>query len=134
MNEDERALDLLAVLHFVLAGLTVLIGLIPVIHVILGALMVTGRLQDSAPPPPWVGWAFIGMGIVFILFAWVMAGLTAACGYMLKRRRARTFCVVAAAIECLNMPFGTVLGILTLIALNRLSVIGLFENATPPPA
>ena len=37
------------------------------------------------------------------------------------------YCMVIASLECLFMPFGTVLGIFTLILLNKDSVIEIFE-------
>jgi hypothetical protein len=44
------------------------------------------------------------------------------------------FCLVMASITCMFMPFGTVLGVFTLIVLMRPSVKPLFEGqaANPP--
>jgi hypothetical protein len=51
----------------------------------------------------------------------------------MAKRRGRVFSFVVAAILCLFMPFGSVLGIFTIIVLNRLSVRQLYEmeSATP---
>ena len=38
------------------------------------------------------------------------------------------YCFVVAAIECILIPFGTVLGVFTIIALSRPSVKVLFES------
>jgi hypothetical protein len=38
-----------------------------------------------------------------------------------------------AAVECLFMPFGTVLGIFTIVVLNRDSVKPLFATPPMPP-
>ena len=40
-------------------------------------------------------------------------------GYFLLTRRHRTACIVMAAISCIGVPFGTLLGVLALIALTR---------------
>jgi hypothetical protein len=37
-------------------------------------------------------------------------------------------CFVVAAIECIFMPFGTVLGVFTIIVLSRPSVKALFQS------
>ncbi len=38
------------------------------------------------------------------------------------------FCFVMGCVECLFMPFGTVLGAFTILVLNRQSVKGLFVS------
>lgn len=44
----------------------------------------------------------------------------------LSRRRHHVFCLVIAGIECLVMPFGTVLGVFTIIVLTKESVREMF--------
>jgi hypothetical protein len=41
-----------------------------------------------------------------------------------------TICFVMACGECMFMPFGTVLGVFTILVLNRQSVKGLFAPGT----
>ena len=48
-----------------------------------------------------------------------------------SRRKHYTFCFVMACVECLSVPFGTVLGVFTILVLNRASVKELFN---PKPA
>jgi hypothetical protein len=59
-------------------------------------------------------------------------------GRYLSRHVNRTFCLVVAGIECVFTPFGTVLGVFTIIVLMRDSVRELFEgsggNAQAPEA
>ena len=43
-------------------------------------------------------------------------------GFFLRQRRRRTFSLVMAGINCMNMPLGTVLGVFTVIVLLRESV------------
>lgn len=49
-------------------------------------------------------------------------------GRCLARRRNRLFSFVMAAFLCMFMPFGTVLGIFTIIVLSRESVKRLYES------
>ena len=43
---------------------------------------------------------------------WALAGAIVMAGYYLSKRRYYTFCLVVAGVECIFMPFGTVLGII----------------------
>ena len=56
----------------------------------------------------------------------------ALAGRYLLQRTHYTFCLVVAAIACLLMPFGTALGIFTIIVLMRPSVREMFEGAPRP--
>jgi hypothetical protein len=52
----------------------------------------------------------------------------------LKRHTNYTYCLVVAAIECMFTPFGTVLGVLTIIVLVRPTVKALFGVSQLPQA
>jgi len=127
MTQDEQHLDLLAVFHYVVGGLTALFSCFFLVHVAMGLAMVAGAFDKGPnPPPEFVGWILIVTGSVFVLTGWILAGLIIVAGRKLHRRRARTFCLVIAGIECLLWPFGTVLGVFTIIVLSRESVCNLF--------
>ena len=49
-------------------------------------------------------------------------------GRCLSRRKAYSFTLVIACIECLFVPFGTILGVFTIVALSRESVKASFER------
>lgn len=120
-------MDLLAIFHYVVGGLTALFACIPLIHVTIGIFLLTGDMSGPNPPPAAVGWLFIVLGSAFSMGGWTLAAFMIAAGRRLKQRRSRTFCMVVAGIECLVMPFGTVLGVLTLILLNKESAAALFD-------
>ena len=67
------------------------------------------------------------LGAFFILLGWVFAVLVLVAGRLIARRKYYTFCFVVACVECLFMPFGTVLGVFTILVLNRQSVKELFN-------
>ena len=138
--QDAEHLKLLAVFHYVLAGLAALVGSIPIIHVVLGVAMVSGKFPLGPPPgssshssgmPPEFGWLFIVMGSVFILISWVYAGLLFYAGRCLSARQKRTFCFVMACISCIHFPLGTALGVFTILVLQRPSVQALFNRPLP---
>ncbi|HNW91666.1 MAG TPA: hypothetical protein PKM88_02025 [bacterium] len=127
MDQDAQQLRLLAVFHYVVAGLAFVFGCVPVFHILIGAdllfdLQLTGFSQGAHRPPPLFGAMFFGMGLLTLLLAWSLAGMTVAAGWHLGRHRAHLFCLVTAAVLCIFVPFGTVLGIFTIIVLSRPSV------------
>jgi hypothetical protein len=131
-NEDLKQLDLLATFHYVVGGIMALFSCMPFMHVFMGLAMVSGKffgeVEGSAPPPFFFGWIFVIMGSVFILLGWASAACILMAGSKLKKRQGRLFCMVVAGIECMFMPFGTVLGVFTLITLNKDSVKELFPS------
>ena len=137
MDKDLEHLRLLSIFHYVLAGLAALLALVPLIHVALGIALVTGRLPD-APHDQGLrafGWVFIAVASLLIVFGELFAIGLALAGRCLARRTRLTFCLVMAAIACLFMPLGTVLGVFTIVVLERPSVKRLFAPAvaaTPP--
>lgn len=128
MNRDLEHLDLLAIFHYVLGGMTALGACIPFVHVAIGLAMVGGAFPAQNGPPPALGWIFVGVGSLIIVLGWTLAVLIIVAGRRLKARRSRTFCFVIAALCCTMMPFGTVLGVFTIIVLSRDSVKALFEG------
>jgi len=132
-SEDEKNLDLLAIFYYVFGGLTVLASCFGLLYVGLGIMFLMnphGFEGGGQPPPPELGYIFAGVGavITIVLLAWAAALVYT--GRYLNRRVNRTFCFVIAAICCLSVPLGTILGIFTIIVLQRDSVKALFEGRT----
>ena len=112
MNQDSDRLRLLAIFHYIVAGLAALFSFFPLLYAAMGAFFIWAAQhpnpkQTGEPPPEFLGWIFIA-------------------GAMRKRYM---FAFVVACIECIFMPFGTVLGVFTIIALSRESVKALFSTA-----
>jgi hypothetical protein len=132
-EDDASQLRLLSIFHYVVAAITGLFSLIPVLHLVMGLAMVTGKLPmetrtsaAQAIDPRLFGWFFVAFASVFIACGLALAGFMAHAGRCLRRRRRYTLCLVVAAISCMMMPFGTVLGVFTLIVLMRPSVKAAF--------
>ena len=77
-------------------------------------------------PPAIIGWMFVIFAAVFITIGWVFAAFVLTAGRFLAKRRHYMFCLVMGGVECIFMPFGTVLGVFTIIVLMRESVKQLF--------
>ena len=135
MNDEEQ-LNLLAIFHYVVAALGGLFSLFPLIHVGLGLMFVFApeKFDKGNPPPAFVGWFFVAIASLFIVIGLTFATLTFFAGRSLSKRKHYTFCLVMAGIECMFVPFGTVLGVFTIIVLIRDSVKRLFgQSLTLPP-
>lgn len=141
MNQDEEHLKLLALFHYIVGAIGALFACFPLIHVGLGVAMLldSRMLQGShgAPPPAFAGVFFVLLGGFLVLLGWAMAICTIISGRFLSKRKYRTFSFVIAAILCMFMPFGTVLGVFTIIVLSRDSVKTLYakpsvSSALPP--
>jgi hypothetical protein len=128
-NEDQN-LRILAIFHYVVAGLAALFSLFPIFHIILGSMMVLGKLEDgSNPPPAAFGWLFVFFGAALMLGGFTFAASFAYAGRCLERRRHYMYCLVMAGIGCMFMPFGTVLGVFTIVELQKEQVRTSFETS-----
>jgi hypothetical protein len=136
LTRDQRKVDadhlnLLAIFHFIGAGLALLGILFLLAHfAMMHALFANPKMwenQKQGPPPAeffaifkWFYLAgaiwFIGSGILNVV-----------SGLCLRARKHRTFSIVVAGINCVHMPLGTVLGVFAIIVLMRDSVRELYE-------
>ena len=128
---DDEHLRLLSIFYYVKGGISALFACIPIIHVVLGlvfiiAPQVFGHGNDR--PSAFVGFLFVILGGFLILLGWTFAILALITARCIARRKHYTFCFVVACVECLSVPFGTVLGVFTILVLNRQSVKELFAS------
>lgn len=138
MDQDQEHLRLLAIFHYVVAALAALFACFPLIHLVLGLFFIlapSSMAGSGQPPPPaFLGWIFVIFASCFILAGWAFAACVLYAGRCLANRRRLLFCQVMAGIECMFMPFGTALGVFTLLVLTRPTVKPLFDDQrTAPP-
>lgn len=130
-------LDTLGILFYVAGGFGVLVGLFPIIHLVMGIAMVTGALPDTSgdEAAQVMGWVFVGVAVGLIVFLQAMAVVQILAGRALRRRSSLKAAQILSGISCVNMPFGTILGVLALVALGKPEGRALFAGATldPPP-
>jgi hypothetical protein len=137
---DASHLGSLSMCHFIWGGLLALFACFPIMHIVIGVMFMTGGFPTTSPasptPPPFdprlFGLFFVVFGAVFVLLGWLLAGFTIASGFFIRRRRRRMWSVVIAAINCAIFPFGTVLGVFTLMVLLRDSVRVAYEESKRP--
>jgi len=126
-NQEETNLDLLGTLHFILGILTAIFACIPIIHLVIGIVMLTSGIDGGEQAPRAIAFVFIILASVIILTGWALAVLIIMAGIKLKKRKSYQFCTIMAFVECLIMPLGTVLGIFTIITLSKEPVKKLFS-------
>jgi hypothetical protein len=125
-NPDVAHLRLLMIFHYIAAGLVALFGFVPIIYIVMGILVLSGKFPPSPPNgqgmPRETGYIFIALGIFLFVLAWTMAVLLFLSARYMSARRHRIFSIVIACLSCMSFPFGTILGVFTLIVLVRPSV------------
>lgn len=139
-RRDIDHLNLLSIFHFIVGFLSLCgISLLWVHHYMMGFVMAQAQAnaaakQPSSPvralPPEFMqflNYFYIIMGIIFVI-----ASIVNVCsGVFLRQRKHRTFSFVVACLNCLQIPFGTVLGIFTIVVLSRNSVCDLYQKSDP---
>ena len=132
--QEEQHLQLLAIFHYIVGGPTAFLACFPLIHLTVGLAMVFGGFSSNQAPPAFVGWLFIILGGGFFLIGQSLAIRIITAGRFLAQRKRYLFVFVVACCECVFMPFGTVLGVFTIILLSQESVKAAFvvpESAPP---
>lgn len=131
MNIDREYLRLLSNFHLVAAGLTVLLAVLPLLEVTLGDALFATPLPDDSLSRPDVGLPSVFARASFLVGGWALAAFMYAAAGRLRRRTAWSFCFAVAILECLAIPHGTVLGVLTIGVLIRPQVRALFMPLRP---
>jgi len=127
MSQGREHLQLLAIFHYVVAGLAALFSFFPLLYTTVGAVFIfTARHGTAKPgedlPPEFLGWIFAVLGSLLFLIGIAMAICILIAGRSLALRKRYSFAFVMACIECLFIPFGTILGAFTIVVLSRESV------------
>lgn len=130
VNQDLEHLKILSICFYVKAGLLAMTALFFSIYVILGGIFMTADIPRRAndAPPELLGGIFAVFGIVLMGIFFLFAFLAFRAGRSLSKQKNYTFCLVIAALVCLSMPLGTILGIFTIIVLMRDSVKAIFNG------
>lgn len=130
MNQDLQHIKLLSVFYYVVAGLLALFSCFALIYLVMGvAFLAAPPPSGGGPPPPAaVGWIFIVLSLGALLIGWTWAVCLMFAGWYLSQCKHYMYCLVMGCTACLFNPFGTILGVFTIILLIRPSVKQLFET------
>lgn len=129
--KDAEHLRLLSIFHFVNASFC-LLGLIGILaHGLMMGLVFSNAFKApraGQQMPPHFFTVFIGFYVIAANLLAVQLIFNVLSGLSLRRRKRRTFSMIVAAINCLQMPLGTMLGVFTIVVLMRDSVKALYEQ------
>ncbi len=128
MRDDLR---LLSVFHWVLAAMAAAFSLLSIFQIALGATILRGTIDSANPPPDVFGWLFVGIGVLFLAAGFSYAAALVVAGRFIAQARHWTFVIVVAAVSCAFFPFGTTLGVFTIIVLSKPEVKALFHPSGP---
>lgn len=132
---DADHLNTLAICHFVVAGFA-LLGLLGLaIHYAAFSfffsqpeLVAEMEKAQKGMPNPAEFFAIFRWFYLFAAVALIVGGIfNLMSGLYMRRRTNRTFSLVVAGFDCLQFPFGTILGVFTFIVLLRDSVREVYE-------
>jgi hypothetical protein len=136
MNKDLDHLKLLGILHTIWGILAILFGLLfGIMYIGIGAAAAASpnaTTDDSGMSSGTFGSIFIVLGIVFLIAAVICWILMLMAGGKLRKQRGYGFCFFVAIVDLLGFP-SIILGIFTLIVLNRPTVKELFKGGAIPP-
>jgi fatty acid desaturase len=134
---DEEHLKLLSLGYMISAGIAAFFSVFGLFYILMGIVfgVAFSHLPAAAgkageQPPAFFGWFFAVIGFVIFLLAIGMALARFWTARCIKQRKSRTFCMVIAALGCLEFPYGTALSVFSFIVLGRESVAKRF---TPQP-
>lgn len=131
--DDAQHLKLLSIFHYIVGGLVAFLSLFALVYIGLGVFFLNMPSQPNEPAPPaMVGPFMIGFGVLGLLFGEGLAVSVLMAGRALTRRTKYWFVFVVACFECMIFPFGTALGVFTIIVLSRTTVRAAF--GLPPAA
>ena len=135
LPRDHDHLRMLAIFHYLAAGMNGLGALFGIMYVGFGSFISSGVLNGlggaGAGPPAQMGWFFIGIGAFIVVFAMASTALTIAAAVNLQNGTRKWLCITASVFHCLQVPIGTLLGAFTLVALSKPAIKGFFEKAKP---
>lgn len=136
-NRDLEHVKLLSIFYYVQSGLQVLsLGFFYLHYYFMKfVLAIPSQIEQSQGGMPLEMKHFSGLFLVIYGVMAFMVVVAAILNFMaagkLRKMQHRTFCMVVAGLNCLQMPLGTALGVFTFMVLNREGTRRLFAN---PPA
>lgn len=132
-EQDRDQLHILTILHYIFAALGVFgLCFLALHYVAFAAFLEVPQIQDDLAEQQFPFEIFDRLPLLYGFFAilgMLHIVLNIVAGLGIHRRRWRTFCIVVAAINCMQMPLGTGLGIFTIIVMLRPSVRDRFQTS-----
>ena len=109
-------------------------GFLPLIHITVGFLLATGSIpmenanQSESGLSLLIGGLFVLVGFLVMAMIFTFSFFSWKCGEWILKREKYVGVTICAAIACTSVPLGTLLGVFTLIVINRPQVKAEFER------
>lgn len=138
MDTTAHDLKLLSVGYFIQGGIATFYGLVfaaylAIMGAVFGSVLTNVQSRSQVPIPAGV-LSLIGVILGCVLLLVILMGLLMLyCGLALRRRRHRLLVLIMAGVNLLSIPYGTVLGIFTILVLQRPAAKAMFDQPLIPP-
>lgn len=126
--EQKNNIELLSTLHYVWGGITLFASLFVLIYVLVGAGLLFSGMGSGELAEQFTGGVFMLFGLFGFLLVVAIGIMSILCGKYLKERRNRMFCLVISALSCANAPLGLLLGIFTIMEIEKPEIKKEFED------
>jgi hypothetical protein len=125
-EKDTADLKTLSIFWYILAALQTLAGCVVIGYLLfvllMGASMVSSGDSDGAAAGAFFSGIMGCIGLFALALWWGLAFLNFLVARGLPQRKRRTLCFIMAVWICFLAPLGTILGVITLLVLNRPTV------------
>ena len=136
MRTPVQKLKVLAIWHFLVAVLMAILACLPS-YGLWRLWQYMQTLPDASDIEAYIPRTMTIVGVVTLVDGWILAILLVVAGILIRKHKARVFCLVVGALSIPHFPFATILGAFTVSILNRPDVESLFYQApvtVPAPA
>jgi hypothetical protein len=135
----QEHLRLLSIGYYIYGGIAAFSVCIFLVHLVV--LIVFAVVPDSAWTanqgtefsPRFLFLIMAGVVGSLIIAGWALGGLTIFAGRCIRNRKRYVFTLIIAAINCVFVPFGTLLGVLTFIHLRQPDTKNEFQRPATSP-
>ena len=142
-NNNTVYFKILAIFDFILAGLSLLYGLLYAAYFGFVGLIFSDPVMfqedytiysSTIPENPLImmKWIFLFMAIAMLLVVLAFATLEVLLGIFLLKRKNYYYCLIMGAVTTLVPVYGTILGSFTMILLANPENKALFQKTVPP--
>lgn len=136
---DEEHLRLLVIFHRIYGIIVIVFSLLSIGYFLLLGFIFSYPEDHSrytytafqAPNPEFMN-VFLIVMIILLAVCLIVGVCNILSAQYIKKRKSRIFSIVVACVDCVSIPMGTIIGILTLVVLLRTSVIEFYKTSNLP--
>jgi len=124
---DNEHLNLLSIFYFIFGGLTIFTSFIILAYITLFSAIFTNIPMDDSDIEDFPLEILFYVFAALFLFVFVYGILLIIAGINLRKKTKRIFSLVVGCMALISFPFGTALGVFSIIVLTRNSVLELYS-------